>query len=164
MATTTKTVKNGNQTAVMNMVMEMAMAMEMATATAMITPCNNITYGLTPNSKHHNGDRESIDGIRVMALWQQLLVPSEWWQRCFYKETELIATAFLCSGAASALASVVVSVRQQQCRSGWQQQGGKIWRKRLSTGCLLRENGMRIGCLCIARQQQQCSRVNRFLK
>jgi len=70
--------KNGNQTAVMNMAMEMVMAMEMATATAMITPSNNITYGMTPSSKHHNGNRESIDGIRVMALWQQLLVPSEW--------------------------------------------------------------------------------------
>ena len=55
----------------------MNMAMAMATVTAMVTPNNNITYNMTPSSKHHNGDRESIDGIRVMALWQQLLVPSE---------------------------------------------------------------------------------------
>jgi len=58
-----------------------------------------------------------------MALWQQLLVPSERRQQNAYKETELIATALLCSGLASALASAIASVRWKKCRSGNSRKG-----------------------------------------
>jgi len=130
------------------------MAMEMVTATAMVTPSIKITCGMTTSQwQQREYQRKQDHGTVATAISAQWAATTKCLQR---NRADCNSIAMQWFGISISIGYCLSEMEKVQ---KWQQQEGKIWWKGLSTGCLLRQNGMSIGCLSIARRQQHCSRV-----
>ncbi len=126
----------------------------MVTVTAMVTPSIKITCGMTTSQgRQREHQRNQDHGTVATAISAQWAATTKCLQRNRADGNSIAMQWFGISVSIGYCLSEMEKVQK------WQQQEGRIWWKGLSTGCLLRQNGMSIGCLSVGRRQQQCSRV-----